>query len=76
MLILIISFSLVVSYFIGNAVFVSEETRSTSVPVAEPVSTSFPTPDSGVFNSEAINLTEKITIGDSNSETPFTDGNR
>lgn len=76
MLILIISFSLVASYFIGNAVFVNEDARSTSVPVAEPISTTFPAPDAEIFNNESINLTEQITIGDSNSETPFTNGNR
>ncbi len=72
MLVLIVSFSLIGSYFIGNAVFVKDDTRSVKVKVTQPISVEFPAPDEKIFNSQAVNLTEKITIGGSKSETPFT----
>ncbi len=74
MLVLIVSISLLVSYFLGNSLFGGEEARSTQVPVAEGISVDFPQPDPTIFNTNAINLTEKITIGDTNSDTPFTSG--
>lgn len=75
MLILIVSFSLVTSYFIGNALFGGETNRSTEVEKVEPISADFPQPDATVFNEDAINLTETINIGESSSASPFTSGN-
>lgn len=70
-LILITAISLVVAYFIGNAVINSPDSRSTLVEIAIPISEDFPEPDVRIFNKDSINLTEKIEIGDSNTVNPF-----
>ncbi len=71
MLVLIVSLSLVISYFVGNALFGGESTRSTQVEVVESISAEFAQPDPDIFNDEAINLTQTINIGDSESTDPF-----
>lgn len=75
MLILIASLSLLISFFVGNTIFGGEDSRSAEVRVVESISVDFPQPDPKIFNEDAINLTEKITIGDTTSATPFSDEN-
>lgn len=71
MLVLIISISLVGSYFLGNAVFGGDKARSTEVEVVQAITEGFPTPDPKVFRQGAVNLTQNITIGESTSDVPF-----
>ena len=75
MLILIISLSLVFSFFVGNAVFGGESNRSTEVEVVEPITAEFPDPDENIFNAKSINPTQTINIGGSKSTDPFTSDN-
>lgn len=71
LLILIVSISLVFSYFIGKAVIGTPQQKPTKVEVAQPISATFPAPSSQIFNDQAINPTQNITIGNSNSQNPF-----
>ncbi len=71
MLILIVSISLLVSYFVGNSVFGGESTRSTEVEVVQSISVEFDQPDKSIFNKSAVNLTETINIGPNNTTSPF-----
>ena len=71
MIILVISISLLFSYFIGNALFASNEDRTAEVEVVTAISIEFPDIDESIFNSNSLNLTEKITIGDTESDAPF-----
>jgi hypothetical protein len=71
MIILITAVSLVAAYLIGGAIINTPESRSTEVEIAVPISSEFPEPDSRIFNENSINPTEKIEIGDSNSDKPF-----
>jgi hypothetical protein len=76
MIILITSISLLVSYFVGNAIFGGEESRSTQVETVETISAEFPQPSEKIFNKDAINLTETINIGDTKAKSPFTTDNQ
>jgi len=75
MLVLIVSISLTISYFVGNAIFGGESNRSAEVENITPISSEFPQPDEDIFNEDAINLVETITIGETSSSNPFTSGN-
>jgi len=72
MLVLIVSVSLVVSYFVGNSIFGGEKNRTAEVEEVQPISSEFPQPDETIFNEDSINLTETINIGESSSTSPFT----
>lgn len=74
LLVVIVSISLFVSYFIGNTLFANDESRSAEVKVAEEISSEFPQPSPEIFNSSALNLTETIKIGNTKSDVPFTTG--
>ncbi len=75
MLILIVSISVVLSYFVGTSVFNGDNFRQKEVEVVQAVSPDFPEIDENVFNTDSINLTETINIGDTSSNKPFTSGN-
>lgn len=74
MLVLITSLSLIVSYFLGNALFGGESSRQAQVEKVQPITSEFTQPDAAIFNDDAINLTETIKIGDTTSTNPFTSG--
>jgi hypothetical protein len=74
MLVLIVSISLLVSYFVGNSLFAGDSNRVAEVPTAQSISADFPQPSPDVFNEKAVNLTETITVTDNNSDKPFTSG--
>jgi hypothetical protein len=71
MLVLVISVSLVVSFFVGDALINTPQNRSSEVEVVTPISSEFPAPSIDIFNEDAINPTEVIEIGNSNQEQPF-----
>lgn len=70
-LILIVSISLVISYFVGNAIFATDSDRTAEVETVLPISAEFIQPDQSIYNNQAINTTETINIGDSTSNNPF-----
>jgi len=70
-IILVVSISLVASYFIGNAVINTDANRSTEVEQVAPISPEFAQPDTSIFNDSAVNPTELIKIGSGGSDTPF-----
>lgn len=73
-LILIVAFiSAIVSFFVSNKVFVTPANRQQEVPVVESVSPSFQTPDTKYFNSNSIDPTQNIQIGNDNNQNPFSD---
>lgn len=71
LLILIVSITLVISFFIGNAIIGSPANNPTKVEVVEPISADFTAPSPEIFNDTAVNPTETITIGNGNKEQPF-----
>lgn len=61
----------ILSYFVSNALFASPENRQEEVEVVERISTDFPIPDKRYFNSESVNPTQLIQIGDNPNSQPF-----
>lgn len=74
-LVLIIALSLILSYFIGNAIINTPDNRETEVEVVEPISSEFPVPSEEVFVKDYINPTEIIEIGETNNNQPFNTSN-
>jgi len=68
-IIVVVSFSL--AFIIGNAVFNTPESRSTQVEVVNSFETEIIQPTPGIFNENAINPTEDITISESDTDKPF-----
>ncbi|HSW78376.1 MAG TPA: hypothetical protein VLG36_06310 [Candidatus Chromulinivoraceae bacterium] len=64
MIILIASISVMVAYFVAKAVIGDTQNQSVTVKTADSISTDIAQPDSGVFNSNAINPTVQVIIGD------------
>lgn len=71
LIILIVSIALVISFFVGKAVIGDPQNKPVMVEVAKPISDSFVAPSPAIFNDQAVNPTENITIGNSNKEDPF-----
>jgi hypothetical protein len=74
-IILVISISLVASFFLGDALINTNENRSAEVEVVTPISNQFSQPDFAIFNNESINPTELIQIGQTNTKDPFANTN-
>jgi len=72
LIILIISISLVVGYFIGQAIVGSPKKKASQVEVVQPISSTVTAPDKTIFNRDAINPAVPIQIGSSSNQPPFT----
>lgn len=64
MIILIASISVMVAYFAAKAIIGDTATQSQVVKTTDEITTNIDKPDSGVFNSKAINPTVQVIIGD------------
>lgn len=63
MIILIASISVLVAYFVAKAVIGDVQNESVQVKTADPITTDVTEPDPTVFNSDAINPTVEVIIG-------------
>lgn len=72
LLILVVSISLMVSYFIGNAIISSFGSGEAQVETVESISAEVAEPDPDIFNKQAINPTVPVRIGDPSNQSPFT----
>lgn len=63
-LILIASLSVMVAYFVADAVIGSPTGGSVKVKTIEPISAEVVQPDEAIFNKDAINPTVEVVIGD------------
>ena len=70
-LILIVAISFTVAYFLGNTFINTPESRSTEVEVVAEVGPELAEISDVIFNSDAINITEDITIEQSDTDNPF-----
>lgn len=70
-IIVVVFVSGVLSYFISSALFASPESLETKVEVVEPITADFPEPDERYFNTNSVNPTLTITIGDGQNQQPF-----
>lgn len=70
-IVLIVSISLVVSYFVAKAIIGEPKSSEVKAQVVEPISAELPQPSNKIFNKDAINPTVNIQIGNSANQQPF-----
>ena len=58
------------SFVVGNYIL-GGTSRSTDVEVVKPISSDFQLPDARFYNSQSLNPTLDITIGDDGNQLPF-----
>jgi len=63
-IIVIASISVLVAYFVADAVIGKPTGGSIKVKTIDPISTEVQSPDSSIFNKNAINPTVPVVIGD------------
>lgn len=71
LLILVVSVSIAVSFFIGQALLGKSIAKSVDVETAEPISADIVEPSASIFNKEALNPTVQVKIGDTTNQQPF-----
>lgn len=71
LLVLIVSVSIAVSFFAGQAILGKSIAKPVQVETAEPISADIVEPSDKIFNSDAINPTVPIKIGDTTNQQPF-----
>lgn len=69
MIVLVAGFSIIITYFIANAVIGQPSKQSQSITTYAPIARTVKEPDSSIFNSNAINPTVEVEIGGSGSDT-------
>ena len=67
MIVLVAGFSIIITYFIANAVIGQPSKQSQSITTYAPIARTVKEPDSSIFNSNAINPTVEVEIGGSSS---------
>lgn len=70
-IVLIVSISLVGSYFLAKAIFGEPQSQTAKAEVVEPISAELQQPSNKIFNKDAINPTVDIEIGNSANQQPF-----
>jgi hypothetical protein len=68
---LIVSISLLVSYFVVKAIIGNPKGQQVSAEVVEPISPDITPPSNKIFNRDAINPTVVIQIGNPSNQQPF-----
>lgn len=63
MIIFIASISIMVAYFVANAMIGDVKNQTVKVKTVDPITAHVATPDPTVFNSNAINPTVEVIIG-------------
>lgn len=71
LIIVIVFVSAVISIFVSKTIFGTSKSKQEQSVVVQPITSSFPPPDSRYFNSSAFDPTQLITIGQNNNTNPF-----
>lgn len=71
LIIVIVFISAIVSFVVSNMLFSSPAKRQQQVEVVDAINSTFATPDSRYFNSNSIDPTQLIQIGNNNNTNPF-----
>ena len=74
LVILIVAIAGIASYFVVNAFLPAPNKDPQTVPTADPITTTVAAPSDQIFNTDAINPTVRVTIGDQSNQPPFTLG--
>jgi ABC-type cobalt transport system substrate-binding protein len=70
MIIFIASVSILVAYFVANAIFGGMTTDGVSVKTIQLITPDIDTPNPAIFNTDAINPTVEVTIGTPTTTSP------
>ncbi len=71
LIIVVVFIAGIISYFVSSAFISKPQNRQTKVEVVEAISSEFPKADTRYFNSNSINPTQNIQIGNQNNTQPF-----
>ena len=71
LIIAVIAVSGILSLIVGRLVFAAPKDRQQKVEVVEAITTEFSQPDPRYFNTQSINPTQLIRIGEGSNATPF-----
>jgi len=71
LLVVIAFLSALLSFFISNKIFVTPATRQQKVQIVDPIDSNFKVPNSRYLNSQSINSTQPVTIGNNNNPNPL-----
>ena len=71
LIIVIVIFSAVVSFFISKAIFAPPKSRQQTVDVVQPITSEFQKPDTRYFNGSSLDPTQTITVSQNNNTNPF-----
>jgi len=71
LIVLIVSISLVISYFVAKALIGNPQSKQVTAEVVEPIKPDLVDPSSKIFNRDAINPTIVIQIGNPSNQQPF-----
>lgn len=71
LIVLIVSVSLAVSYFVVKAIVGDPKKQEVSAEVVEPITPNLVQPSSKIFNRDSINPTIVIQIGNPSNQQPF-----
>jgi hypothetical protein len=71
LIIVVVFISAVVSFFVSNFLFGSPANRQQKAEIVQPITANFSQPDSRYFNSNSIDPTQLIQIGNNNNTNPF-----
>jgi hypothetical protein len=71
LLVLIVSITLVASFFVVKALFGEPQKQATKVEKVDEISSSIVQPSKNIFNKDAINPTVVIQIGSPENQQPF-----
>lgn len=71
LIIVVVAVSSVLSLLISNKLFASPANRQQQVDAIGVITSTFPTPDSKYFNTNSIDPTQLIRIGNNTNQAPF-----
>ena len=71
MILVVVFISGVLALVLSNMFFSSEEDKKQKAEVVDVITADFPVPPSKYFNSDSVDPTQLIQIGESNNTTPF-----
>lgn len=71
MIIVVAAVAALASFFISRSLFASGNNRTQKAAVVDPITTDFSQPDPKYFNSDSIDPTKLIQIGNNNNTNPF-----
>lgn len=71
LIIVIIFFSGIISFFISGKIFVTPSNRQQAVQTVDVIDSNFPTPSTKYFNKDSIDHAQLVQIGNNNNQNPF-----